>query len=63
MTSKEKACLICKTIFEGEKCPGCNETSFTDTYKGRVYIFNAEKSQVAEKMKLNKNGLYAIKTK
>lgn len=61
--AKEKACLMCKVIFEGEKCPICEETSFTDSYKGRVYIFNSEKSEIAKNMKINKNGLFAIKTK
>lgn len=63
MVTKEKACLNCKAIFEGDKCPICGETTFTDSYKGKVYIFNAEKSEVAKNMKINKNGLFAIKTK
>jgi RNA polymerase subunit RPABC4/transcription elongation factor Spt4 len=61
--SKEKACLNCKIIFGEDRCPICGETSFTDSYKGRVYIFNSEKSEVAKNMKINKNGLFAIKTK
>jgi RNA polymerase subunit RPABC4/transcription elongation factor Spt4 len=61
--SKEKACLNCKVIFSEANCPICGETSFTDSYKGKIYIFNSEKSEVAQKMKLNKNGLFAIKTK
>jgi DNA-directed RNA polymerase subunit E" len=61
--SKEKACRNCRVIFEGERCPICSETAFTDSYKGRIYIFNAEKSEVAQNMKINKNGLFAIKTK
>lgn len=61
--TKEKACLNCKAIFEGEKCPICGETVVTDSYKGKIYIFNAEKSEVAKNMKLNKNGFFAIKVK
>ena len=61
--SKEKACLNCKVIFEGEKCPMCNESVVSDTFKGRIYIFNAEQSEMAKNMKLNKNGLFTIKAK
>lgn len=61
--TKEKACLNCKVIFEGERCPICQETTFTDSHKGRIYIFNSENSEVAKNMKINKNGLFAIKTK
>ncbi len=61
--SKEKACLNCKKIYEGERCPNCNETPSTTTFKGRVGIFNAEKSEIAERMKIKQKGEYAIKTK
>jgi RNA polymerase subunit RPABC4/transcription elongation factor Spt4 len=63
MATKEKACLNCKVIFSEERCPICNETAFSDSWKGRIYIFNAEKSEVAKNMKINKNGLFTIKVK
>ena len=61
--TKEKACLSCKTIYEGEKCPACGETPSSNAFKGRVQIFNAEESIIAKGMKVNKNGEYAIKSK
>lgn len=61
--TKEKACLNCKVIFDGDRCPICNETTFTDSFKGKIHVFNAEKSEIAKNMKINKNGLFAIKTK
>jgi DNA-directed RNA polymerase subunit E" len=60
---KSKACLRCRTIFEGDKCPQCNETAFSDSSKGEAVIFNAEKSVIGRKMKVNVNGRYAIKIK
>jgi RNA polymerase subunit RPABC4/transcription elongation factor Spt4 len=63
MAPKEKACLNCKALYFGEKCTNCGETPATETYKGRIHIFNAEKSEMAENMKLNTNGEFAIKTK
>lgn len=60
---KEKACLSCNCIYFGDKCPNCNETPATESFKGRMYVFNAEKSEVASKLKINKEGEFAIKTK
>jgi len=60
---KEKACLNCKTIYEGDKCPNCEENVFSENFKGRVYVFNAEKSDIAKKMKIRQKGEFAIKTK
>ncbi len=60
---KEKSCLNCKAIYFGDKCPKCEETASSDSFKGRVYIFNAEKSELAENMKINSEGEFAIRTK
>ncbi len=61
--AKERACLNCKRIFEGAKCPACNESVFSETFKGEVEIFNSDESVVAKNMRINKPGRYAIKTK
>ena len=50
-------------IYEGDKCPGCGSSEFTESWKGRVIIINPEQSQIAKKMKINKKGVHAIKTK
>lgn len=63
MAKKEKACLDCRTIYEGEKCPSCGSNASSDGFKGKVHIFDAEKSEIANNMKINKNGEYAIKTR
>lgn len=63
MAQKEKACLNCKTIYFGDKCPSCDSTPATETFKGRLHVFNAEKSEIATKLKINKNGEFAIKLK
>jgi len=61
--AKVKACLECKTIYEGDKCPNCASTAFSESSKGKVHIFNAEKSEIAKNMKIKQNGEYAIKTR
>ena len=60
---KEKACLNCHRIFKEDICPNCGESAVSRIVKGRVYIFNAEKSEIAQNMKINKNGEFAIKIK
>ncbi|MCS7134400.1 MAG: DNA-directed RNA polymerase subunit E'' [Candidatus Pacearchaeota archaeon] len=59
---KEKACKKCKIITEKEKCPLCEGTEFTESWKGRMIIFDTEKSEIAQKLKIKQPGDYAIKT-
>ncbi len=61
--SKRKACLDCRRIFEGESCPVCGSSAGSETFKGRVFIFNPEESEIAKNMKINHKGEFAIKTK
>ena len=60
---KEKACLTCKRIYEGDKCPYCGESSFSESFKGRIIIFNPEESEMAKNMKISSKGEFAIKIK
>lgn len=61
---KPKACKICNKIYEsGEKCPVCGCKENTETIKGRIYIFNPEKSEIASKIGLKNKGNFAIKTR
>ena len=54
---------MCKTIFEGDRCPKCQSTESTESWKGKVVILDSEKSEVAQKLKIKEKGSYAIKTK
>ncbi len=56
MAAKEKACLNCKTIYIGDKCPSCSETPSSDKFKGRLHVFNPEKSEMASKLEIPKKG-------
>jgi len=58
---KEKACKTCKLIYEGESCPNCAKKEFSDGFKGKIEIFNPEKSELASHLKITKKGIYAIK--
>ena len=46
-----------------KKCPNCGSKEFVESYKGRVYIVNPEKSEVAENLNLKTQGNFAIKTR
>jgi len=63
MAIKEKACLNCKAIYVDDKCPKCGETPASDSFKGRLHVFNSEKSEIANKLGIYKDGEFAIKTK
>jgi len=61
--AKAKACKICNTIYEGEKCSRCESKESTEGFKGRIVILNPEKSEIAQKLKLKNKGSFAIKTR
>jgi len=61
---KEKACKICKFIYEeGNTCPKCGAKEFTESFKGKLFVANAEKSEIAKNININDNGMYAVKTR
>lgn len=57
----EKACKQCRTIYEGAKCPKCGSTEFTDGFKGKVAVYDAEKSEIAKNLKLQEKGTFAVR--
>jgi RNA polymerase subunit RPABC4/transcription elongation factor Spt4 len=61
--AKVKACKICKRIYDEDKCPDCGSKEFTDAPKGRIFVTNAEKSEIAHKLNIKKNGEFAIKVR
>lgn len=61
--AKLKACKICKTIYEGEKCTSCDSREGTEGFKGRVVVINPEKSEIAQKLNLKSKGNFAIKAR
>ena len=61
--AKDKACKICKTIYDGDKCPKCESKESTEGFKGRIVVLNAEKSEIAPKIDIKSKGNFAIKTR
>lgn len=63
MAKKIKACKKCRFIFEeGEKCPKCGSSSFTENWKGKIEIIDPENSEIAKQLKLSEKGIYTIKS-
>lgn len=60
---KAKVCKKCNVFVEHDKCPLCQGTNLTDTWKGRVIVMNPEQSEIARKLHLTKKGIYAIKVR
>ena len=57
----KKVCKHCKIFVEEAKCPLCNGTEFTETWKGRIVIFKPADSIIAKNLQITKEGTYAIK--
>jgi DNA-directed RNA polymerase subunit E" len=61
--TKPKACKMCNTIYEADKCPHCGSKEASDSFKGRIVLINPEKSEIAGKLNLKSKGNFAIKTR
>ena len=46
-----------------KKCPNCGESQTSETIKGKVYIFNKGKSEIAQNMGVGGEGEFAVKIK
>lgn len=58
-----KACKKCKIFVEGSECPICKSSDFVTNWKGRVYVIDSERSEIAKKIGHSMNGEYAIKVR
>ena len=59
----KKVCKKDRVFVDGQECPICKGSNFTETWKGRINVTNAEKSEIAKKIGLVLNGEYAIKVR
>jgi DNA-directed RNA polymerase subunit E" len=60
---KAKVCKKCKIFVQDDKCPICQGTQLTETWKGRIIIINPDQSEIARKLQIKKKGTYAIKAR
>ena len=58
-----KVCKSCKLFVDGPQCPMCKGASFTDSWKGRIIVTDAENSEIGKKLGIKAKGEYAIKVR
>ncbi|MBL7050736.1 DNA-directed RNA polymerase subunit E'' [Candidatus Woesearchaeota archaeon] len=59
----KKVCKSCKLFVEGNECPLCKSNQLSTNWQGRLIILDANKSMIAQNMKINMKGEYAIKVR
>lgn len=59
----KKVCKKCKIFVTGNKCPVCSGNQFSENWKGRIFIIDAEKSEIAKHIGVTVKGEYAIKVR
>ena len=57
----KKVCKKCKLFVTGTECPLCHGKDFTENWKGKLIVLDAERSEVAKKLNIKSKGEYAIK--
>ena len=60
---KQKACKVCRKIYDGSKCPDCESKESIEGFKGKIVVLNPEKSEIAKKLNISKKGNFAIKVR
>lgn len=63
---EQRACRECNLVIEDdeiEHCPNCNSSGLSNDISGVVIISNPEKSAIAERMKIETAGKYALKVR
>lgn len=60
---KKKYCRHCRILVKGDSCPICNGADFTENFQGRLFITDANKSEIAKKLEIKHSGEYAIKVR
>jgi len=60
---KKKVCKKCKIFVDGSVCPICKGNQFSINWQGRLYVLDANKSSIAEKIDIKVKGEYAIKAR
>jgi len=59
----ERACRNCHMISTETTCPNCNSKDVSDDFSGLVIIMDPKDSIVAEAMKVEKKGRYALRVR
>jgi len=58
-----KVCKTCKIFVTGNECPICKGNQLSENWQGKIFILDAEKSEIAKKIEIKQKGEYAIKVR
>ncbi len=59
----KRACRQCRLLFDAGSCPLCNNSDFATSWNGRITVVKADKSEIAQRLLITKDGDYAIKVR
>ena len=57
----KKACKSCKMILDGDNCPVCKSSQLSESWKGKIFVSDPEKSEIAKILGIKVKGDYALK--
>ena len=60
MTQRDKVCRNCKRFVEDSKCPVCNQSNFSRSWKGIVVINDPKDSEIAQTLGISVPGKYSL---
>ena len=61
---EEMVCKNCRIVIShGDKCPLCGSTELTSRWNGYVIMLNVDKSDIAKKLGLKVNSIFALNIK
>ena len=60
---KKKVCRNCKLFVDGDTCPICKTSQFSNNWQGRLFILDPAKSEIGKKIGITVKGEYAIKVR
>jgi DNA-directed RNA polymerase subunit E" len=58
---KKKCCKHCKVFVDGNLCPFCKSDKFSTNWQGRIFVSDAQRSEIAKKIGITVKGEYALK--
>ncbi len=58
--TKERVCRSCRRFVKTEKCPVCNQSSFSTSWKGVVFVNDPTDSEIAKALGLTAPGKYCL---
>jgi DNA-directed RNA polymerase subunit E" len=60
VTVKDKVCRNCKRFVKGSRCPICNQSNFSRSWKGIVIINDPQNSEIAQLLGIKNPGKYSL---